>query len=147
MVTPLGWEVCNYQTLSQRPSEPALITDLVQFFKYQLSYISQYYTHIKFEIPKAALYQAMKATKKIIMAKDEAAKACKGLLGFVITDSKKRSTYIVVRLDCKPWSSIISNRGKCIPCSSLGSVHDGNTLQGRSQQINSHQQTDNFLPR
>ena len=73
-VTPWGWRLCHYQTLQQSPPAPAPITDLIQYIKSQPAYISQYYAHIKCEIPEAEIYQAMKATKKIMMATDERAK-------------------------------------------------------------------------
>ena len=42
-----GWKVCHYQTLKPKPPAPASSTELVQFIKFQPSYISQYYANIK----------------------------------------------------------------------------------------------------
>ena len=85
-----GRKVCHYQTLKKTSAVPAPITYLVQFIKYQPAYISQYYAHIKCEIPEAEVYQEMKATKKIIMVIDRGGCAFKDLLGFVLTDSKNK---------------------------------------------------------
>ena len=77
--------VCHYQTLKPKPTAPAPPTDLVKFIKSQPAYISQYYGNIKWEIPEAEVY-----TTKILMATDRGAKAFKGSLGFVITDTEHR---------------------------------------------------------
>ena len=89
-VTPWGWKICHYQTLKQKPTAPAPSTDLVQFIKSQPAYICQYYANIKYKLPEAEVYQATKATKKIIMATDGGVKVFEGSLGFVIIDSKNK---------------------------------------------------------
>ena len=84
-----GWIICHFHTLKPQPTAAASAprNDLVQYFKSQPAYISQYYAQIKCEIPEAEVYQALKTTKKIIMATDGGAKPFKGSIGFLITDS------------------------------------------------------------
>ena len=85
-----NWKVCHYQTLKPTPTAPVPSTDLVQFIKSQPEYISQYYANIKWKIHEAEVYQVLKETKKILMAKDGGARAFKRSLGFVITNEKHR---------------------------------------------------------
>ena len=86
----MWWKVCYYQTPKQRQIAPTPIIDLVRFIKSQPVYISQYHAHTKCKIPKTEVYQAMKATKSIIMATDGGAKTFKVLLGFVLTYLKNK---------------------------------------------------------
>ena len=69
-ITSKGWRVCHHQTLQKCPPVLEPITNLVQYIKSQPTYISQYYEHIKCEMPMAEVYQAMKATTLIMMATD-----------------------------------------------------------------------------
>ena len=87
-----GWIICHFHTLKLQPTAPVTAppTDLVQFIKSQPAYISQYYANIKWELPKTEVYKVLKDTKEIIMATDGGAKAFKGSLGFVITDTKNK---------------------------------------------------------
>ena len=87
-----GWIICHFHALKPQPSAPTTAppTNLVQFIKSQLAYISQYYAHIKWEVPKAEVYKVLKDTKEITMATDGGAEAFKGSLGFVITDAENK---------------------------------------------------------
>ena len=50
-----GWIICHFHTLMLQPIALATAppSDLTQFMKSQPAYILQYYTNIKWEIPKA----------------------------------------------------------------------------------------------
>ena len=87
-----GWLICHFHTLQPHPEVIVTVppSDLTQFIRSQPEYISQYYANIKREVPVDEVYKILKDTKMIIMGTDGGAKAFKGSIGFVITDTKHK---------------------------------------------------------